>query len=248
MNFRKYVKIHSIWKRAREGVKKGAIIPGEYSRPEFEMLEDCLWEASEKIDGTNIRIMWDAEEGRVEFGGKTERAQIPADLVNLLRDIFYVEKFQEADVPSMVIFGEGYGNKIQKRGKLYNPDGVDFIGFDVWCGDLWLERANVVDIAGKMEFNLVKDVGPMTLADACMLADKGLRSDLANITAEGIVLRAPGGILNRRGERLICKIKTADYDTLRQKQAQEYKKKNEEYKKTSGGVSVSEALCNGTEK
>jgi hypothetical protein len=33
------------------------LIVGRWSEPEFEYLKDCQWEFTEKVDGTNIRIV-----------------------------------------------------------------------------------------------------------------------------------------------------------------------------------------------
>lgn len=47
-----YQKINTLYKRDMTKPKK-PIILGEYSEPEFEVLKDLKWEATEKIDGTN---------------------------------------------------------------------------------------------------------------------------------------------------------------------------------------------------
>lgn len=49
-----YPKIDTLFKREDAGKKKGHIIPGDYSRPEFTAVRE--WRLSEKVDGTNIRI------------------------------------------------------------------------------------------------------------------------------------------------------------------------------------------------
>ena len=47
-----YQKINTLFKRD----VKNVIIPSQYTCEEFSYLKDCLWECTEKIDGTNIRI------------------------------------------------------------------------------------------------------------------------------------------------------------------------------------------------
>jgi len=66
-----YHKIQTIFKRNPETNFK-TLLEGEYSLPEFESLKNNEWVWTEKVDGTNIRIMWDRE--KVVFGGKTNNA------------------------------------------------------------------------------------------------------------------------------------------------------------------------------
>src|SRR4051812_34084628 len=83
-----YGHIDTVWKR--DMANKGTIIVGDYAAPELEYLKDAAWVGTEKVDGTNIRIMWDGQV--VRFGGKTDNAQIPAFLVSRLQDVFTAEK------------------------------------------------------------------------------------------------------------------------------------------------------------
>lgn len=207
---KKYTKIQTVFKRCKEsGPDKNKLIDGDWTLPEFELLKDAKWEATEKIDGTNINISWDADEGRVRFAGRDEDAQIPARLVNVLVETFPASKF--ADMGSMIIFGEGYGIGIQKVGKKYLPDSSGFTPFDVWCGGLWLERKNIEDISEVIGLNPVPSLGKCTLEEAIKSVSLGFPSRIGTAPAEGLVLRAPCGLLTRRGERLITKIKTKDF-------------------------------------
>ncbi len=80
-----YHKIQTIFKRDIEN--KDKITETEFSLPEFEYLKDNIWVFTEKVDGTNIRIMWDGKE--VVFGSKkTDNTQIPATLFKKLQEIF----------------------------------------------------------------------------------------------------------------------------------------------------------------
>ena len=81
---REYHKIQTVYKRDPETKYKTLL--GEFSMPEFEYLADNTWEYTEKIDGTNIRVMFDGQD--ITFGGKTDRAQIPVRLVTNLQSIF----------------------------------------------------------------------------------------------------------------------------------------------------------------
>ena len=115
-----------------------------------------------------------------------------------------------------ILFGEGYGAKIQKGGN-YIPDGQSFILFDVWR-DIWLERINVADIAGKLGIKIVPIVGEGTLLEGVEFVKHAtaaeFRSDLAENKAyqmEGLVMRPAVEMQDRRGNRIIAKIKRRDY-------------------------------------
>ena len=80
---KEYHKIQTVYFRDPENNHK-TLLEGTWAKPEFELLKDIDWICTEKIDGTNIRIMWDGEQ--VRFGGKTDKAQIPTILIDLFYD------------------------------------------------------------------------------------------------------------------------------------------------------------------
>ncbi len=92
-----YHKIHGLYKRYLEGEKKGKFIIEEYSKPEFKLLKDIQWIWTEKVDGTNIRIIWDGEgierPMNLIFKGKTDKAELSKHLVTKLHDIFCINDF-----------------------------------------------------------------------------------------------------------------------------------------------------------
>src|SRR6056297_2147434 len=198
----KYPKINSLFKRDDNGKFKF----NEYSTPEFEYLSHNKWIGTEKIDGTNIRIHWDGE--KVELGGRTENTQIPAFLVNRLQDMVEAFKWDEVFENSndITLFGEGYGNRIQKVGKLYKSDGVDFILFDVKIGDWWLKRKDVEEVAGKLGIQVVTEMFYGDLYDAIEFVKNGFQSTLGNLEAEGLVLLPEIQLFNRKGERIVTKL------------------------------------------
>lgn len=201
-----YHKIHSVFKRDMNRRDK-ALIMWDYARPEFEQLERVDWQFTEKVDGTNIRIIWD---GRVEFRGRTDNAQLPAPLVQHLRETFTPERLASVfpDYPA-TLYGEGYGAGIQ-RGGVYRQD-QSFVLFDVMVGGLWLERGNVEDVAEKLGIDIVPIAATTTLDAAIYLVREGFRSRWGNFIAEGLVGVPVGNFLTRRGERIIVKIKHKDF-------------------------------------
>jgi len=205
-----YHKIQSIFKRDMSRPKR-PLIKGDWTRPEFEYLAGNRWTFTEKVDGTNIRVVF--ENGVISFGGRTDAADIPGFLLSRLESRFlpmavaFAELFDSGPV---VLYGEGYGARIQKVGALYRPD-VDFVLFDVRIGGLWLHRADVEDIAAKLGIDVVPVIGEGTLLDAVARAKAGIRSTWGDFEAEGIVARPKTELCTRGGERLIAKIKCVDF-------------------------------------
>ena len=162
-----YTKIETIFERDTEGTKK--LIEGKFRNETVEYLKDNQWVCTEKIDGTNIGIVWDGH--KVSYQGRTERAQIPAHLMNKLIEMFggtvneelFEQKFGETQV---ILFGEGYGAKIQKGGN-YRSD-VSFILFDVYLSErnLWLKRDAIEDIAQTFGIDVVPIIMEGTLDKA----------------------------------------------------------------------------------
>ncbi len=205
-----YHKIQTVFLRDPE-TKYRTLLEGQFALPEFEYLADNKWVFTEKVDGTNIRVEWDCV-GPVRFGGKTDSAQIPAFLVAKLQDLFPAEKFAQLyPETQMLLYGEGYGAKIQKGGGNYIPGGVSFILFDVMIGGHFLERHNVEDIAARLEIDIVPIVGGGTLWDSVEMVRAGFQSEIGNCTAEGLVMRPTVELLTRRGARVISKIKYKDF-------------------------------------
>uniref|UniRef100_A0A6M3LCK7 Putative RNA ligase n=1 Tax=viral metagenome TaxID=1070528 RepID=A0A6M3LCK7_9ZZZZ len=213
---REYHKIPTVFSRDPSTNYKTLIL-GKYATKELEYLKDNIWCFSEKVDGTNIRVMFDPTLG-ITFGGKTDRAQIPALLVNKLNEIFLpqIGIFEDNFEDGVCLYGEGYGAKIQKGGGNYNPTGVDFALFDIKIGDWWLQRKDVEDIAMKFGIEIVPIIGNGTLDRMIeIVKSEDAISSWATIDnpfrAEGIVARPEVELKTRSGERIITKIKHKDF-------------------------------------
>ena len=169
------------------------------------------WDWTEKIDGTNIRCVW--QDGKLTFGGRTDNAQIHADLIKYLYETVKPERlaeiFPDADA---VVYGEGYGAGIQKGGG-YSPE-KRFIVFDVLVdGKWWLSWENVCDVAGKLDLPVVPCFGKMTLEQAAEVVRAGFNSRVGGgeMQAEGLVGRTVEALFDKKGHRLIVKLKTKDF-------------------------------------
>lgn len=209
-----YTKIETIFERDMEGTKK--LIEGKFRNETVEYLKDNRWIGTEKIDGTNIGIVWDGH--KVSYQGRTERAQIPSHLMNKLIEMFggtvneelFEQKFGEMQV---ILFGEGYGAKIQKGGGNYRSD-VSFILFDVYLPEqnLWLKRDAVGDIAKTFGVDVVPIVYEGDIAGAVEFVKGKPKSTIGMADMEGIVCKPMVDMLDRMGHRLMVKIKVCDFE------------------------------------
>lgn len=207
-----YQKIQTVFKRNPDDNFK-TLLEGKFSIPEFEMLQNIIWQWSEKIDGTNLRIL--PEEDIVRFKGKTDRAEIPAHLLAKLQDIFTFEKMKDLfpEPEGVCLYGEGYGKKIQK-GDNYIKNDVGFILFDIKIGKWWLTRETCEEFAKQLEIPIVPIIGKGTLLEAVEYVRKGFKSTIAentNYNAEGLVMKPIHDLFNRAGQRIVAKIKHKDF-------------------------------------
>lgn len=90
-----YQKINTLYKRDMTKPKK-PIILGEYSESEFEVLKDLKWEATEKIDGTNMSCCFHPGFRMIEIRGKTENASIPTHLHKRMEELFQFDSLYKA--------------------------------------------------------------------------------------------------------------------------------------------------------
>jgi ATP-dependent RNA circularization protein (DNA/RNA ligase family) len=209
-----YVKINTMFKRNM--ADKGRIIEGDWSDPVFGYLADNQWVFTEKVDGTNVRVIWDGDQAR--FGGRTDDAQMPVRLLDALKDKFTPELMRQTfRSGGFVLYGEGVGPKVGASSGKYAAE-PSFVLFDVLAENpdssvqrIWLERRNVDAIAEGLGIAAVPVVGQGTLHDAVKIVKGSLRSTWGSFEAEGIVARPAVELLTRRGERVITKIKARDF-------------------------------------
>jgi len=165
------------------------VIEGEYRNDSFLYLKDIVWNFTEKIDGTNIRVYWDGH--KVSFLGRTVKSEIPQKLMDRLNALFGGEETEElfeqkfGEMPVMLI-DEGYGTGIQ-IGVSYRSD-IDFILF----GDL-------IVLTG-------------TLDEGIAFVKTKPKSTIGTAMMEGIVGRPKVELRDRCGHRIIVKIKVYDFE------------------------------------
>jgi hypothetical protein len=216
----KYPKIETLWKRD----DKFKIIIGDFRNEAFKQVN--RWHVTEKIDGMNIRVIYDPkalEDEVVRYAGRTDRAQLPGKLVDHLREKFTHKKLDKAfpniDCP-VVLFGEGYGPKIQKGGN-YRPEGQVFRMFDVavlgservW----WLKWDDVSGIAESFDVETAPVYGKALTT--CQAAD--LVHEISCVACEedgnpayvqeGVIARTDPYLHTRDGGKVMWKLKVKDF-------------------------------------
>lgn len=214
----KYQKIENIYKRSTEGDRQ--IIEGAFTSPEVLFTQGLTWLWTEKVDGTNIRVCWDGY--RVSIKGRTDNAQIQPHLLEYLQQTFCTPEAEEIfenifGMEQAILFGEGYGPKIQGGGGLYR-DTPGYIMFDVATRydeeSAWRYRmfSSVYDISKAFGVPHVPVIGQGPLGEAVELVKKGFVSQVGEKhPPEGLVCRPLIDLYSCRGERLIVKIKGRDF-------------------------------------
>jgi RNA ligase len=212
-----YPKINTVFKRDEA---TGLIQVNEFSTEEFEYLANTSWRWTEKVDGMNIRLHYDGE--KITVGGRTDNAQIPAPVVYALAPLnnptLWSKVFADSTkvkpyAQDVTIYGEGYGPKIQSGGQ-YRPD-VGFIVFDVKVGNYWLRTDDVADVATQLGLGIVPFIRNCSLTNAIgLIKNRELKSFWQGAKIEGIVGTPTVPMFDRRGHRIIAKLKVNDFDAL----------------------------------
>jgi ATP-dependent RNA circularization protein (DNA/RNA ligase family) len=211
----KYPKIETLYNRDPKTFK----VTDEVRLPEFGLVK--TWLVTEKVDGTNVRIVRTVENG-VEIRGRTDRAswaQRDSPLKKKLEGMFPAELLNRQFDPGLevILYGEGYGAGIQKGGD-YRAD-PSFRLFDVRVGDWWLNWDSIEDIAESLGIFTVPNLGtiqylPTSYEDLINLAEMSSVAHIENgrdILPEGIVCRTEPLLLMRNGKRLMWKLKFKDF-------------------------------------
>jgi hypothetical protein len=204
-----YHKIEGLFKRDEQTKK----LTSEYRNQTVEFLKDNQWEFTEKVDGTNIRIIWDGH--KVMLAGRTDKAQIPTPLETRLIELFggdvneqiFEQNFGEKEV---ILFGEGYGGKIQSGGR-YKPT-EDFILFDVNIGGNYQSRETVEEVAKMFNLDVVPILLTGTIEEGIEYVKTNRQSKISDTAEiEGVVGRTKVELQDRCGNRVIVKIKYSDF-------------------------------------
>lgn len=204
---------------------------GEWMSPTYDEADQLIFPL-DQMKGAEFHVY---------YKGKTDNADIHPNLLRHLQEQYPTDKVLAAlglkrfipkeefadhkwqsidDIPQRyTIYGEGYGAKIQKAGGNYLSQSNGFIVFDVKVDDLYLLCSARDEIAAKLGAPVVPFIGMMTLDEAIQYVRTGFKSRIAenkDFMAEGLVIRNELGLKTRRGERIITKLKTCDFQKYRQ--------------------------------
>lgn len=221
MELNKYPKIQTLYKRKytqeeckAKRIRGNPIVEGMYSKQEFDNIDS--WIVQEKVDGTNIRVLKDGK-----FAGRTEVSSIPPFLLKRLEMLFPKEKLRSVfGDKDFILFGEGYGNKIQKYGRFYIPpmEGVlsqDFMLFDAYINGHWANYDAIISIADELEceyaplvFN--RAASKQEIVDYVKSKPKSIIAK-EDLTIEGIVAKTRPLMLFQNGDPIYFKLKCEDF-------------------------------------
>ena len=215
-----YPKTENLYARDPETHKVGP----EYGFRQPEVGLISRWLVTEKVDGMNMRVVWAPEltgDQQLFFFGRTDRANIPGDLLQHMQATFTEARMREVfstvaddgmlSYPERVIlFGEGFGPGIQgAAGQAYGGE-KRFILFDVVVNDTWLRWEDVLDVGCAFGVPTVP-----VLCESCTLEEAKATVSWSNLLnssehIEGIVARTEPPLFDRRGKRVMFKYKVRD--------------------------------------
>ena len=207
---KEYSKIESVFNRSSLDFK---FIPDEWRLSEFRYLKNNLWVATEKVDGMNIRVIWDAEKREVLYKGRTDKAQMPCHLLEKLQKLIFKEKMlKHSPDTSLCIYGEGFGYRIQKGAKYFGEEKlVGLAVFDIRIGDWWQRWSDVKGICYNLGLEPVPLVAEESLVNIVEIVRGSPKSKYGDFVMEGVVAKPSVFMRTRRGERIITKLKCKDF-------------------------------------
>ena len=119
---------------------------------------------------------------------------------------FFEEKFGDTPV---ILFGEGYGPKIQSGGAYRND--VSFILFDVLISGNYQPRESVEDVTRSFGIDVVPIIFEGTIQEGVDFVKTHPDSTMGTAKMEGLVGRPKVEMRDRCGKRVIVKIKWEDF-------------------------------------
>ena len=203
---KEYQKIETLYKFDNElkGYRE------EFYNPIVEYLKDCKWIGTEKIDGTNTRVLWNGY--NFEFGGRTDKATLPKELLQILQNTFnydmeilFEQKFGEKEV---LLFMEGYAGKIQ-NGAYKGQESI--IGYDIMIDDIYLDKnvsKRIFEELGIQFVPMTEFKNLQTCIDFVKTHEQSIIQPESKM--EGLVCFPLVRLYDHKGNRIIVKIKGRD--------------------------------------
>lgn len=208
---------------------------GDIRLPEIECVKE--WTLSEKIDGTNIRVIITAQ--GIDIRGRTDKAQLPPGLEDAILSAipshdklldFFREYGGRVDEEgwSVTFYGEGYGAGIQKGGSY--SDTKSFRVFDLMLGEnTWVDDDEMRRVAQNLGMITAPFLGyhshlPQTEEELTALMPTGsivaqVDSGREGVPPEGVVAKPRHVLLDKYGNRVMWKLTHREWDKVRVKAA-----------------------------
>ena len=219
-----YPKIETLYNRKGKWVDINVIRKREFFIPKE-------WTLTEKINGRNLRASL-FDNGEVEIEGRHDDSEIPSELYHLMEHWFTPEKMQKCfwmdpeKIPrTATVYGEGYGAGMVPGSGIYRNN-ASFRMFDCLVETWWLDRANIEDVAKKLNIKVVPIIGQISTFPKSASDLKNLFQPFGSYVAkqetsfdeddryyqpEGIVAKTDPIIFNKKGERIMWKLKLLDF-------------------------------------
>lgn len=224
---REYPKTENLLARDEDTHK---LILGEFRDRAFEQVGQ--WHVTEKIDGTNIRLVLTRNENLWDYDvrGRSDAANLPKNFVaeavpdirtsTMCHALAAIDPEGYCDL-GMIVYGEGYGPGIQSGGNYAAKKSLrifDVLTFAEGRSPLWRPWADVEAVSAVLGIDTAPVISDaMTTADViALLADGGQPSIVSSIEGnatsdmEGVVARTDPYLYTSRGTRVKYKLKTHD--------------------------------------
>ena len=229
-----YEKTVNLYPRFAEKPNIGKYDTSTLYLPTLGLVKPEAWIFTEKIDGTNIRIVlsWKDADLAIRIEGRKANSQVPGDLIATIlvmtnnRRKKLLEQMPQDPDSGITLYGEGYGPGIQQHGGAYRTD-KGFVLFDVakWSSgpakydQYYLPRTHVEMFGEECGLTVAPRVFPgLGLGQVTKRVREGFPSSLAPFKggerqAEGIIGSAEGLYHFSDGavRRLKFKLKTQDF-------------------------------------
>ena len=191
--------------------------------PEFSAINS--WWITEKIDGTNIRIIFERENANqpatnkpLDIRGRTDNATLPEHIKEIFKshtfDAGRWDSLMQMGMGKMIIYGEACGSKIQNGGLYETKDKKRrFLVFDIWIDGWWLEWPTILRICNNLNLETVPLLPYFTIKEALAAVKRNERSLVGEIehAFEGVVATSNPLMLFRDGRPIKWKLKCRDF-------------------------------------
>jgi len=194
-----------------------------------QVLPTGIWIKTEKVDGTNIRIILTKQtvviKREILIGSRklilNTEDKGSKQYMDCLKEVNLnkiAEYFKDVD-STVVIYGEGYGAGVQKGG-IYSKE-KNFRVFDIRIGEAYQNFEYVQKVCIDNQLNIVPIVGQAEEIGylECLKSLKNFNETLIKEgdggKPEGLVYKFEPVLLNKYKERLIFKVKFKDFNEFK---------------------------------